>query len=456
MELGELRSLAHGVPSPARFEAICTQLDGLPGARRGEAIDYLEGALRGWPDEARMAPGAWVRALGRGEQIEGVRLTRGAGLHNLSVAQARRIAAQPMIRLWTRLAIVDPAEGGVVEALARAEALGQVRHLLCLNVRQGISLARTMRAARWRLDALVLWRVSVRGGDLGRALRTPALASLRALHLQHGPWARGVADAIVAHAPSSLRALDLSGATLSGGELERLGDAAIAAQLTELGCGRLAGVQPEAVWTALLSGRWSALERLRADFLPCDQRGVRAMRGAPWHRTLHTLDLSASARGAMLQPVLHALREHGALRHLKLRHANAQPHHLSAEAQPVLERLDALALGEVGLTDETLRMLSRHLHVRCRELRLQQCQLDDAQLRTLLHAAPSWPALEVLELDHNRLTDASADALTDTARLPALHHTMLDGNPVTPSTKDQIARDLAQRPPLPVETDDAR
>lgn len=438
---GEIRSLAHGTPSAASFRAICARLDALSPARRGEVIDYLDGALRGWPDIVRWTPDPWTEALGHGEAPAGLRLTRGASLSRWRLAQAQQLATIPAIRAWERLVISDPVEEGVPEALADAEALARVHALTCLNPRRRVDLRRMMRAASWRLDTLLLWRTVTIGDALADALRTPALATLRELHLSACPWAGGV-DALIDHAPQTLSTLSLHEMGLRERELARLGDAALAEQITALSCGQLTG-EPQPMWSALLGGRWVALERLKIEHLALDVAS--ALREAPWRHTLQELELNVSALGAQLPELMRALSTHESLRALHLSRAGHDGAALVAEDHSVLRRLDRLHVSEMSWDDDALRALAERLSARCHTLRLQRCGLTDAQLHTLLSAGRPWRALHTLELDHNRITEASVHALLDAQVAPALRHVQLDHNPFDAQVLARVHQRLAQR-----------
>jgi len=286
-----LASLLAGPPSLLAWRKICAALDAL------DAIEEVDVACAGWPDELRRAPGRWLRDLLDGRAQPRLRVTRSVELTLVDVeVEGDRMAwvDAPELAQTTILRVLDDRFGDAgVERLLRSPSFLKIDEL---TLASGISgrgaqlLAGDPRLARLR--SLGLFRNQIGPAGISALLEKPR------------PWKRlllgrnrlGEAGARALAGPTGVTQLELLDL-----ECDRLGGAAVRALVS---APLLAGVKILNLSNNPIGGEGCAalasapLDRLEVLYLHgcgLDDDAVATLLRAPWLSRLRNLALSDNA-----------------------------------------------------------------------------------------------------------------------------------------------------------------
>lgn len=429
-DFGELRSLAHGAPSAAAWAAMCEAVLIMPEARREEAIDYLAGTLRGWPDALRVLPGGPFVIPGTTKPL--LRLARESRLLIATEAHARWVAGAEALGQHTTLTLLLddalPAEA-LAEVLASPH-LGRVEALRLVQQGMDVSQLEALCAspALERLERLSLGSLSLTPGALGVLARSALARGLRELTL-HNPtgW-------IAAHDGPHLAAPDEADPYLDETFTRPTPRAPLASYLRALDHPHLAG-----------------LTRLQITRVTIDAEAVRtieALACAPSLRALHLLHSTledepashALAEALARLPALEALGwDSGHSAHARWPHPAAMPDLLPWARTG---RVRALSLNHTPLLihlPDNLRALGEALAPGIEDLRLFGGQSAHGCVVALLGAREGqWPALTRLTLVHNNLSMQTVDWIAASLHAPRLRHLDLYDLDSTTARRDAL------------------
>jgi hypothetical protein len=262
-------------------------------------------------------------------------------------------------------------------------------------------------------------------------------------------------DALLVRPLPRLRKLTLIYPHLDGPHLDRLFDAPLMQQLTDLklanaGFGLLTRPRPaslhrlelsdvtlDAATTEALFGTWTGLQRLDLQQVNVDTSAATRLLGSGGLATLESLRLVDC--GGMEPQVVAALFRNRALARLRMLAFTRRADPLASE---VLETADLPALEYLDLWSTRLQegaALGRSpLAARLRGLKLNRCGLDREDAAALF--AGDFRRLERLELEGARITGGSRGALLSAPWLPGLKHLALDWGRLKPTDGRALAR----------------
>lgn len=272
--------------------------------------------------------------------------------------------------------------------------------------------------------------------SISRLCSCPHLDTLRRLHAPHARHGR---EGIVAIAQSptlaNLEALDVSGCDLTATELDALLEAPFASRLTTL---RLA--QNALGTTGRLGEVGRALEVLDLDGIGLSARAIADVLAAPAFGRLRRLDISRNRfEDGELATALAGMRLPG-LRGLVADHCNVAEATTSALAAAPLVELRWLDLHDNPFGDAALIALARTGGLPALwRLQLSRCDIGVTGCAAL-GASKLGARLRSLDLSRNRIDDDAFAALLAADGLDALESLTLDGNQLTETSIDTLAR----------------
>jgi hemoglobin-like flavoprotein/Ran GTPase-activating protein (RanGAP) involved in mRNA processing and transport len=371
-------------PSQTSWIALHGYL-GAQGERTGGLVALASRLLGTWPDELRGAPCILWEASKRGTPHALWPLTRALDLsgRGLSDEDATALAANPALETLTRLDLSHNEIGNA--GLAALAASPHLRSLVHLDLSHN-------RITSVGVEALCT------GGSLGR---------VRSLRLAHnGIGARG-AEALAGSA-LQLVELDLSGNDIGPGGAAALAAAPMGAALRVLALDQN-GIGPDGVAALAVSQHLRCLRILRLTHNRIGPSGAAALALSEIVRTIEALHLAQNGLGREGLQLLLGSTALGSLEELDLSSNGLTPSGAMVLAgSPFARRLKRLTLSDDALGDAGIAALLGSPHLSgIRELTLSQNGIT-ASGATLLADAP--PQLECLDLSHNPLGDAGAEA----------------------------------------------
>jgi hypothetical protein len=205
--------------------------------------------------------------------------------------------------------------------------------------------------------------------------------------------------------------------------------------------------------TALAPALGKQLQTLELVDVYCKGDGTAALALSPCLPSLRRLDLSGNRIDAQrfaemaAVPIPH-------LQSLDLSGPKTNPYYWNIGQQPLLdagaaawansanaERLKELRLANCHLTDEALIAVFRSSRLRSLEtLDLSHNVFTAAAIAQAVVGSPLWQALRELRLDDCRLDDAGLEALTRVSHAPALRSLQLEYNSIGPKGAAALAR----------------
>ena len=379
---GELRALLQRAPSVDRFEALAGLLAGWPDPehRARVVLPYVEGRLRGWPDELRDMRGQWSWRIEPEADAAWVRaLVRALEMHAPVTDRQRE--------------------------LGQAGALGQLRQLALVGFDKPASCAGVLEEAlEWverPLRELSLRACFLNAEAAALMLGAPACQELEALSLvaSYKPSATNLLAS--SSRLGSVRRLELRGDLLRAEDLILLCEAPMFVGLEQLHVGGLLdarGVSAEPVVYAVCEAlnQSPRVERLGLTSLELTPDGARAIARSRWAPGLRVLELPGSKLG---RAQLRALLGEGSR----------------------LEQLTHLRLRDWNLEDAALRALVEAPRVgQLTHLHMTGCSLEERQICLLFEARPGLVGLEHLALSNALLDERAARAIAASDHLTRL------------------------------------
>ena len=444
---GELRSLMHQRPCADSWSALCDLIEAWPAPdMEARARPYIDAHITQWPDQLRVAPEHWLRAIERGDHPVGMRWIKSARMTERSRCSPHALATALGANTLRALALEDhlPGDGllelssfaqfaeledlklqgtglgsrGFLRAIERS--LPRLTHLNASANELALHAITASRALLPALQSLTLHQISATHEDIDELLAHDALSGLKHLALSAPPEPFGALgwvffDQLLREgALDHLSSLDISQNSLASGPSQL--DVEVLPRLDALDVAHN-GMSAGAV-TALLS----SLATTHLSTLNIGNNPIGALEG----RTLAELErlgierLSLTDAGLTGDAIV-GLLEHPAsagLRALAIGSSRLERGSLSSLEDATCEKLDALdiSLGYVG--PDNFYHITRAPFARLTRLNARWCNLDGRAMRQL--ATSSFAdTLTRLDLSKNRLGDDGIFALAG-AEFPAL------------------------------------
>lgn len=453
---GTLRSLTQAPPAPLVWERLCLILDEVREPHEFEqAIAYLQGALRRWPDELREVPSRWRKLAATDDRVRRLELTRALHLKQLRYdALTRQLDARGHIFNSVSRLVLDECQVPVddITGLLRRDEVRQLEYLelgrfpLSYGERfygqLGTSIAehpnltalvlnKNGKQRYWqeRLRALLktagpslkelglpgMWLDEVELGQVSRAVDPSRLEHLDLSNNKLGDYDGGAFED--AHW-GALRRLDLSNCSLSDAAIQRLSAVKFPA-LRELS---VAGSRmgPDGL-RALTEAEWPSLERL-GFVLYGDRAPLRAvLSDAPALCEVSevAVRLDSGLDAELFEHLPGASFE--AVRELDVTCTSPELLVSFLRSRP-WERLDRVILRRAEVTGELWRVFESPTFDGVRELTFDRCVFEDSEPYERFGEGVGLPRLESLTYERCKGSVLGAIAGTERlGRLGALH-----------------------------------